>query len=231
MLNGSKVFVTNGPIADLLVVFATVDPNKGKRGVSAFIVESDTPGFNVTRKMDKMGLHTSPMAELIFEQCEVPEKNLLGKEGAGQALFTDALTWERSCILASAVGSMERLFEEAVRYAKTRKQFGEPIISYQLVGAKLVDMKLKLEGARSLLYQAAWKRGQGRSIFLDAALAKLTISENWVSIAQEALQIRGGYGYMQEFEVERDLRDAIGSRIYSGTSEIQRVIAASLIGV
>lgn len=231
ILNGSKTFVTNGPVADLLVVFATVDTRGGKGGVSAFLVETDSPGLSVARRLEKMGLHTSPMAEIFLQDCEVPAENLIGSEGAGQALFTDSMTWERGCILAPAVGAMDRLVRDSIRYAKARKQFGEPIINFQLVAAKLVDMRVRLESARHLLYQAAWNKSRGRSVFLDAALAKLTISENWVAVAQDALQIHGGYGYMKEYEIERDLRDALGSKIYSGTSEIQRVIAASLLGV
>lgn len=227
-LNGSKCFVTNGPIADVLVVFAKVKGNSDKQ-ISAFLVEKDTPGFTVTRTVEKMGLQTSPMAELHFDECEIPESNRLGNEGAGQALFAESMVWERGCILATAVGAIERLFHKSLEYAKSRKQFGDPIASFQLVSSKLVDMKLRLEAARSMLYQTAWKRQAGRSVYAEAALTKLSISENWVSVAQDALQIHGGYGYMKEFELERELRDAIGSRIYSGTSEIQRVIAGSLM--
>src|SRR5947199_10304337 len=141
ILNGSKIFVTNGPIADLLVVFATVDKTRGTDGLSAFLVEKNSPGMNVARKLEKMGLRTSPMAEVFFENCEVPEENLLGKEGSGSSQFTWAMTWERGCILASAVGSMQRLLERCVRYAKERKQFGQPIGKFQLVSSKIVDMK------------------------------------------------------------------------------------------
>jgi hypothetical protein len=231
VLNGSKVFVTNGTVADVALVFATVDPSKGREGVSAFLVEKERKGFSVSRKMEKMGLRTSPMAELFFDDCEVPAENRLGKEGAGSNLFTDSMTWERSCILASAVGSMQRLLEASIAYARERKQFGKPIGSFQLVASKIVDMKLRLETARSLLYQAAWMRSRGRSIFLEAALAKLHISESWVRCAEDAIQVHGGYGYMEELEIERELRDAIGSRLYSGTSEIQRTIIASLLGL
>jgi hypothetical protein len=231
VLNGSKVFVTNGTVADVVVVFATVDKAKGAQGVSAFLVERGFKGFGVGRKMEKMGLRTSPMAELFFDDCEVPAENRLGKEGAGSGLFTHSMTWERSCILASAVGSMQRLLEVSVAYARERRQFGKPIGSFQLVASKIVDMKLRLETARALLYQAAWQRSRGRSIFLEAALAKLHISESWVRCAEDALQIHGGYGYMEEYEIERELRDAIGSRLYSGTSEIQRTIVASLLGL
>jgi alkylation response protein AidB-like acyl-CoA dehydrogenase len=231
VLNGSKVFVTNGTVADVALVFATVDPAKGPQGVSAFLVEKERKGFSVSRKMEKMGMRTSPMAELFFDDCEVPVENRLGKEGAGPNLFTDSMTWERSCILASAVGSMQRLLEASIAYARERKQFGKPIGSFQLVATKIVDMKLRLETARALLYQAAWHRSRGRSIFLEAALAKLHISESWVRCAEDAIQVHGGYGYMEDLEIERELRDAIGSRLYSGTSEIQRTIIASLLGL
>jgi alkylation response protein AidB-like acyl-CoA dehydrogenase len=230
-LNGSKVFVTNGPVGDLFVVFASVDRSKGANGVSAFLVEKSFPGFKVGRKLEKMGLRTSPMAELFFEDCEVPVENRLGREGNGPTLFTHSMTWERSCILASAVGAMERLLEVSIRYARDRKQFGQSIGKFQLVATKIVDMKMRLEEARAALYRTAWLRGRGRSVFLEAALAKLTISENWVKCAEDALQIHGGYGYMSEFELERELRDALGSRLYSGTSEIQRNIVASLLGL
>jgi L-prolyl-PCP dehydrogenase len=231
VLNGSKVFVSNGPIADVCLVFATVDRSKGPNGVTGFLVETNTPGFQVSRTMDKMGLKTSPMAELFFDNCEVPVENRLGKEGAGKNLFTHSMTWERSCILASAVGSMQRLLDVSVRYAKDRKQFGQSIGKFQLIASKVVDMKIRLETARALLYKAAWLGSQGRSIFMEAAMAKLHISECWVECAQDAIQIHGGYGYMKEFEVERELRDAIGSKLYSGTSEIQRTIIGSLLGL
>jgi len=231
VLNGSKTFVSNGPVADLVVVFAVTDKDKGANGISVFIVEKGTKGFSVARHLEKMGLRTSPMAELFFEDCEVPEENRLGKEGAGKNLFTHSMTWERACILASAVGSMERLLEMSIRYARERKQFGQAIGKFQLVATKIVDMKLRLETARALLYRAAWLRSRGKSIFLEAAMAKLHISESWVATAQDALQVFGGYGYMQEYEVERELRDALGSRLYSGTSEIQRMIIAPLLGL
>jgi len=231
VLNGSKTFVSNGPIADLIIVFAVTDKQKGANGISVFVVPKGTKGFSVARELDKMGLKTSPRAELFFEDCEVPAENRLGKEGAGQTLFTHSMTWERGCILASAVGSMERLLEMSIRYARERKQFGQPIGKFQLVATKIVDMKLRLETARALLYHAAWLRSRGKSIFLEAAMAKLHISESWVATAQDALQVFGGYGYMQEYEVERELRDALGSRLYSGTSEIQRTIIAPLLGL
>jgi alkylation response protein AidB-like acyl-CoA dehydrogenase len=231
VLNGSKVFVTNGPIADVFIVYATVDRSKGPNGVTAFLVEKDFSGLSVGAHTQKMGLKTSPMCELYFDDCEVPEENRLGREGAGKNLFTDSMTWERSCILASAVGTMERILETCIRYANDRRQFGQPIGKFQLIASKIVDMKMRLETSRALLYKAGWMRSHGKSIFLEAAMAKLQISESWVQTAQDAIQIHGGYGYTAEYEMERELRDAVSSKLYSGTSEIQRLIIAPLLGL
>lgn len=231
ILNGSKTWVTNGPVADVVVAFATVDKGRGPNGITGFLIEKDMNGYEVGGKLRKMGIRTSPMSEVFFDDCEVPVENRLGREGAGKNLFTHSMTWERACILASAVGSMERLVETSVKYARRRKQFGQPIGKFQMVQSRVVDMKLRLEAARFALYHAAALRDAGKSIFLEAALAKLQISESWVQTAQDALQIHGGYGYMRESEIERELRDAMGSRIYSGTSEIQRTIIAALMGL
>ena len=231
LLTGNKVYITNGSVADLLVVYATVDPEKGANGISAFLVEKDAPGFQIVGEADKMGNRTSPMADVFLDGCEIPAENRLGGEGDGVSLFTHSMTWERACILASAVGSMDRLLETTIRYAKTREQFGQRIGKFQMLGSRIVDMKLRVETARSLLYRAAWLRDRGRSIYIDAALAKLHISESWVRCAEDAMHIHGGHGYMREAEIERELRDALGSRIYSGTSEIQRVLIASLLGL
>jgi alkylation response protein AidB-like acyl-CoA dehydrogenase len=229
ILNGSKIFVTNGPIADVVLVFASVDRTKGVAGISAFLVEKSSPGFSVARQIEKMGLRTSPMAELFFDGCEVPVENRIGNEGAGASLFTHSMSWERGCILASAVGSMQRMLESCIRYAKERRQFGRSIGSFQLVSSKIVDMKLRLETARYMLYYGAYQRSLGRGAVMEAALAKLHISESWVRSCEDAIQIHGGYGYMTEFEIERELRDSIASRLFSGTSEIQRSIIGSLL--
>ncbi len=229
ILNGSKTFITNGPVAGVIVTFATVDKSKGVPGISAFLVEKSFPGFSVASNLEKMGLRTSPTSELFFDECEVPETNLLGKEGYGSAVFTHAMTWERGCILASAVGSMQRLLEMCISYAKGRKQFGQPIAKFQLVASKIVDMKLRLETARYMLYHNAYQLSRGRTAIVEAALAKLHISECWVQCCEDAIQIHGGYGYMTEYEIERELRDAIASRLYSGTNEIQRNLIASLL--
>jgi alkylation response protein AidB-like acyl-CoA dehydrogenase len=229
ILNGSKIFVTNGPEADLIIAFATIDRSRGVAGISAFLVEKSFPGFSISRKLEKMGLRTSPLAELFLENCEVPEENRLGNEGAGSSLFTHSMAWERGCILASAIGSMQRLLDSCIRYAKQRKQFGKPIGKFQLVSSKIVDMKLRIETARYMLYHCAFRRSLGQSAIMETALAKLHISECWVKCCEDAIQIHGGYGYMTEYEVERELRDAIGSRLYSGTNEIQRNVIASLL--
>lgn len=229
VLRGSKTWSTNAPVADVLVVFATLDPALGARGVSAFLVEKGTPGFTISRRIEKMGVRTSPMAEIFLEECLVSAENRLGKEGAGVAIFSHSMEWERGFILASAIGAMERQLERCIRYARERQQFGKPIGKFQAISNKIVDMKLRLESARALLYQAAWKKQSGKAIYMEAAMVKLAISEAWVQNCLDAIQIHGGYGYSTEFELERELRDAVGSRIYSGTSEIQRQIIAQFL--
>ena len=231
MLNGTKMFVTNAPFCDLAVVFATVDPSKGIGGVTAFIVDKGIPGFTISRELDKMGLRTSPMGELIFQDCFLPESARLGKEGAGVSIFASSMEWERSSILASHVGAMERQLEECVRYARTRRQFGQPIGKFQAISNRIADMKVRLETARLLLYKVAWLKKSGKQAVMEAAVAKLYLSECFVQSSMDAIRIHGGYGYMTEFEVERDLRDSIGGTIYSGTSDIQRVIIARMMGL
>lgn len=231
ILNGGKTFVTNGPVADLYTVYATVDKARGQHGVTAFLVPKTAPGLVVGRKLDKMGLRTSPMSEIYFENCEVPAANRLGEEGGGSFLFTRSMTWERGCILASAIGSMQRMLERCIRYAKERKQFGQSIGKFQHISGKIVDMKLRLETCRLMLYHGAWLRAGGKSGFMEASLTKLHIADSWVKTCEDALQIHGGYGFMVEYEIERELRDAMGSKLYSGTSEMQRNLIASLLGL
>jgi alkylation response protein AidB-like acyl-CoA dehydrogenase len=231
VLNGSKTFITNAPVADLFIVFASADPAKGFSAISAFLVDAHTGGLSTGRPLHKMGLRTSPMSEVFFSDCEVPEENLLGPEGAGMAIFNSSMDWERSCILACAVGSMARQLERAVAYANERKQFGQPIGKFQAVSHRIVDMKLRLETSRLLLYRLGWLRSQGRTPAHEAALVKLWISEAFVRSSLDALQVHGGYGYMTEYEIEREVRDAIGGRLYSGTSDIQRNIIASHLGL
>lgn len=231
VLNGTKTFVTNAPEADIFLVFATVNRKLGFMGVTGFIIEKNLPGFRVGKAIEKMGLKTSPMAELIFEDCKLPEENRLGKEGSGAAVFNDSMEWERSCILASYLGGMERQLETCIKYVKERRQFNKPIGKFQSVANKIVDMKMRLETSRQILYKVAWlKKNQGQAV-MDAAIAKLYLSEAWVKSCLDAIQIHGGYGYTTEFELERDLRDSIGGTLYSGTSEIQRNIIAHELGL
>lgn len=231
VLNGGKTWVTNGSVCDVALVYASTDPSKGAAGISAFLVERGTPGFSTGNHIEKMGIRTSPMGDLYFDDCRVPVENRIGADGDGVTLFTHSMTWERSCILASAVGAMDRLLETTIRHAKTRKQFGQSIGKFQMVASRIVDMKLRVETARALLYRTAWQRDQGRNIFIESAMTKLHISESWVQVAQDAMHVQGGYGYMRESGIEREVRDAMGSRIYSGTSEIQRVLIASMLGL
>jgi alkylation response protein AidB-like acyl-CoA dehydrogenase len=231
ILNGSKLYITNAPVADVVIVFASLDPGKGFGGACAFLVEKGTPGFAVSRSQEKMGLRTSPMGEIVLTDCKVPSENLLGEEGAGLAIFNSSMEWERSCILSSAVGAMQRQLEACVRYARVRQQFGQPIGKFQSISNKIADMYLRLETARLLTYKVAWLKQEGKSAILEAAAAKVFTSEAWINSSLDAIQIHGAYGYMTESEIERDLRDSIASTIYSGTSEIQRMIIARSLGL
>jgi alkylation response protein AidB-like acyl-CoA dehydrogenase len=229
VLTGAKTFVSECPVADVFVVFATVDRTKGALGITGFIVERDTAGLRVGKPIEKMGLRTSPMAELILDECVVPVENRLGREGRGVQIFNDSMEWERGCIMASYLGTMQRQVEETAAYARDREQFGKPIADNQAIANKLVQMRMRLEAARLLLYRGAWLKQNGCAASAETAMAKLFLSESLVQSCLDAIQIRGGYGYMVDYEVERDLRDAIGGRLYSGTSEIQhRLIARSM---
>jgi alkylation response protein AidB-like acyl-CoA dehydrogenase len=178
-----------------------------------------------------MGLRSSPIGELVFDDVCVPHEAVLGGVGGGSAIFTSSMDWERICLFASHVGAMERLLEASVAYARTRNQFGQAIGKFQAVSHRLADMKVQLEAARLLVYRAAWRLEHARNASLDASIAKLFVSESLVQSALAAVQVHGGYGFMTEYEVERALRDAIGSTLYSGTSEMQRNIIARWLGL
>jgi len=233
VLNGTKLYITNAPVADVVLVFAVHPGTRASKvaGTSAFLVDRGTPGFSVTRSMEKMGLRTSPMGEIVLADCLVPAGNRLGPEGAGMAIFNSSMAWERSCILASALGAMQRQLEACVGHAKARRQFGQPIGKFQGVAGKVADMYLRLEAARLLIYRAAWLGQEGRTPLAEAAAAKLFTSEAWVHSSLDAIQVHGAYGYMKEGGIERDLRDAVAGTIYSGTSEIQRVILSRMLGL
>jgi alkylation response protein AidB-like acyl-CoA dehydrogenase len=230
-LNGAKTLVTNALDADLALVFAATAPEKGSWGISAFVVEKGTPGFSVGRHLEKMGMRAVRMGELVFEDCFVPECNRLGPEGIGMHLFNHAMEWERACILGSHTGAMERQLEEYVAYSRSRKQFGQAIGKFQSISNRIAEMKVRLETARLLLYKTAWLKKQGKPAQMEAAMAKLYLSEAFVQSSLDAIRIHGGYGYLREFEVERDLRDAIGGTLYSGPSDIQRNIIVRYLGL
>lgn len=230
ILNGTKMFITNGPIANVLVTMATVDRSKRAGGITAFIVENTFPGFSVGKHLDKMGMRSSPTSEIIFEDCEVPAENILGKEGQGFMVAMETLGWERSTMTAVSIGGFERLLEKCVQYAQERVQFGKPIGKFQEIQHKIADMKCALEIARLLIYKCAWQKSKGINDMVFNSITKLVISELAVKNALSAIQIHGGYGYMREFEVERGLRDSVLATIGGGTSEIQRsIIARSLL--
>lgn len=231
LLNGSKTFVSNATAADVFVVFATVNKSYGFMGITSFIIEKGFTGFKVGEPIDKLGLRTCPMAELYFDNCQVPVKNRLGKEGTGATIFNQSMEWERSCILGSYIGAMERQLEQCIQYVKTRKQFNKPIGKFQSISNKIADMKVRLETSRYILYKVAWGKKEHGNAEMDAAIAKLYLSEAWVKSCLDAIQIHGGYGYTTEYELERDLRDSIGGTIYSGTSEIQKNIIAHHLGL
>lgn len=231
-INGTKTFSSNGPVADLAVLYASTDPEKGYHGgVTAFLVDKGTPGFSTGQTFEKMGLRTAPIGELVCEDLFLPEEAVLGAVGGGTVLFNQSMEWERVCIAATHVGTMERLLERSIRYARTRQAFGQPIGKFQAVSHKLVDMKVRLEAARALTYRAASRLDRSRAVALDASLVKLFVSESLVQSALDGVQVLGGYGFMTEYEAERAVRDAVGSTLYSGTSEIQRNIVAGWLGL
>lgn len=231
VLNGTKTFVTNAPDADLFIVFATTDRALRFAGVCSFLVERDTPGVTVGQPLKKMGLKSAPMAELFLEDCEVDAGQLLGGPGAGMAVFNASMQWERGCILAGSVGTMQRQLERCIAYARERRQFDQPIGGFQAVAHRIVDMKVRLETARLLLYRFAALTDRGEATPLDSALTKLYLSESFLESSLDGLQVHGGYGYMSEYDFEQEVRDAVGGRIYSGTSEIQRNLIARQLGL
>lgn len=224
VLNGSKVFITNGGEADTYIVFAATDPSKGSRGVSAFIVEKDTPGLVIGKDEHKMGLNGSRTVQLIFEDMKVPVENLLGQEGEGFKIAMANLEVGRIGIAAQALGIAEAAFDYSTTYAKERVQFGKPIAAQQGIGFKLADMATAVEGSKLLVYRAANLRSNNISCAKEASMAKLFTSKTAVEVSTEAIQVYGGYGYTKEYPVERLFRDAKVTEIYEGTSEIQRMV-------
>ena len=230
IINGSKTFITSGPKAGIIIVFAVTDKAAGPKGLSAFIVESSMKGYKVGSIFEKLGIHASLTSELIFEDMEVPKENLLGAEGDGFKIALATLDGGRIGIAAQAVGIAQAALDESINYAKQRQQFGKPIASFQAIQWMIADMATRIEAARYLVYNAAYKKDKGERISKEAAMAKLFASETAMDAVIKAVQIHGGYGYTKEYTVERLFRDAKITEIYEGTSEVQRmVISGSLL--
>ncbi|WP_123053896.1 acyl-CoA dehydrogenase [Clostridium sp. JN-1] len=226
VLNGTKIFITNGGYADTYIVTAMTDQSKGLKGISAFIVEKGTPGFSFGKKENKMGIRASSTTELIFQECRIPKENLLKKEGDGFKIAMKCLDGGRISIAAEALGLAQAALDEAVRYANERQQFNKPIASFQAIQWMIADMATRVECARMLVYHAAWLKDNNKPYGKESAMAKLYASETASFCANKAVQIHGGYGYMKEYKVERLLRDSRITEIYEGTSEAQRMVIA-----
>ncbi len=232
LLNGTKVFITNGPIADVLIVYAKTRPEAGSRGITAFIFETKTPGFAVARKLQKLGMHGSPTGELVFEDAFVPQENVLGKVNEGYKVVMSGLDLERAYYAVSMVGGIEAALEQSLKYAKERYQFGQPIANFQLVQAKLADMYTDLEAARLMAHRCMWLAQQGQRVSKEAAAALLFCARAAMRAADQNLQIHGGWGYLTDFEAERMWRNAKLGEIGAGTNEIrQLLIARELLGM
>lgn len=226
ILNGSKIFITNGGVADTFIVFAMTDKSKGTKGISAFIIEKGFTGFSIGKKEDKLGIRASSTTELIFENCIVPKENLIGREGKGFGIAMKTLDGGRIGIAAQALGIAEGALEEAIKYMKERKQFGRPISAFQGLQWMVAEMSTKIEAARFLVYKAAWLKENKQPYSIDAARAKLYAAEVAMDVTTKAVQLFGGYGYTKEYPVERMMRDAKITEIYEGTSEVQKMVIA-----
>jgi butyryl-CoA dehydrogenase len=229
VLNGSKIFITNGGIADTYIVFALTDPSSRQRGTSAFIVEKDFEGFSVGKKEKKLGIRSSPTTEIVFEECRVPKENLLGKEGEGFKIAMMTLDGGRNGIAAQAVGIAQGALDASVDYAKEREQFGKPIAANQGISFKIADMATSIEASRLLTYQAAWLESEGLPYGKESAMSKLMAGDTAMKVTTEAVQIFGGYGYTKDYPVERYMRDAKITQIYEGTQEIQRLVISRMV--
>jgi alkylation response protein AidB-like acyl-CoA dehydrogenase len=231
ILDGTKCFITNAPVADLFLVYATTARGRGLFGISAFLVPRDTAGLRVVPEHGKMGLRTSTWGTVYLDECRVPESARVGPEGSGASLFGESMIWERGCLFAYYVGAMERSLERCVEHARSRSQFGRPIGHFQSVSNRIVDMKLRLETSRLLLHHAGELHRQGQRCDLAVALSKLWISEAALQSGLDAVQIFGGAGMVSDTGVDALLRDAVPARIVSGTSEVQRSVIARMLGL
>ena len=231
VLNGKKAFCTSGPVADVITVYAKAEEEAGATGITAFLVPTDTPGVTVGDPIPKMGLNTSPIGELEFDNCRVPAGNVIGRVGAGFFILEHVMTWEILAIFIMMVGEMQHRFERCLDYAKKRKQFGVPIGANQYIAGYIVDQKIGLENSRKHLYDTAARFAKKRSVIAEISMCKLVTSEANLRSALQAVQIFGGKGYMRDTGLEKDLRAAVGAPIYSGTNETQRVRLASMLGL
>ncbi|HWH32054.1 MAG TPA: acyl-CoA dehydrogenase family protein [Egibacteraceae bacterium] len=231
VLNGTKTFITNGPICDVFTVVVRTNPDSGPgQGMTAFIVDRDTPGLSVGKHLDKMGNRSSPTSEMIMEDVRVPDSQRLGDEGTALwKVAFECFDWERTVMIASGIGGMQASLERCVSYAKEREAFGKPIGNFQAIGHKLAEMKIRLETARLALRHAAWLKDQGKPHMVEASIAKAYVAECAIKNAEEAIQIFGGWGYIKEFPVERGWRDAKLSSIGGGTTEIQKLIISRVL--
>ena len=229
ILNGSKIFITNGGVAETFIIFAMTDKSQGTKGISAFIVEKAFKGFSVGKHENKMGIRASSTTELVMEDCIVPKENLIGRESKGFGIAMKTLDGGRIGIAAQALGIAEGAFEEAVAYMKERKQFGKPLSAFQGLQWYIAEMDVKIEAAKYLVYKAACKKQAGQPYSLEAARAKLFAADVAMEVTTKAVQIFGGYGYTKEYPVERMMRDAKITEIYEGTSEVQKMVIAGSI--
>jgi butyryl-CoA dehydrogenase len=229
VLNGSKIFITNGGIADIYIVFAITDSSSKHKGTTAFIIEKDFKGFSVGKKESKLGIRSSPTTEIIFEECKVPKENVLGEIGEGFKIAMMTLDGGRNGIAAQAVGIAQGALDAAVAYAKEREQFGKPIAAQQGISFKLADMATNIEAARLLTYQAAWLESVGLPYGKESAMSKLFAGDTAMKVTTEAVQVFGGYGYTKDYPVERYMRDAKITQIYEGTQEIQRLVISRML--
>jgi alkylation response protein AidB-like acyl-CoA dehydrogenase len=231
VLNGQKCFISLGPVADVFLVYARTSPGAGPFGISVFVVDRDTPGFECGPPIDKMGLRTSPLGNLTFTDCVVPASNLVGRAGKGFLVLDYVMKWEILCSFAITLGAAQHRLGRCIDFARTRTQFGAPIACCQMIASKIVDMKIGIETARRWLFDTAEKFQAGEDVMVDVAIAKVLASQANLNSAADAVQIFGGRGYMTEHGIEKDLRDATGGTIYSGTTEVQRDKIARMLGV
>jgi alkylation response protein AidB-like acyl-CoA dehydrogenase len=231
ILDGKKIWITSGPLADVITVYAKLDTGEGAAAITAFMVPTDTPGFHVGEPIEKLGLNTCPFCELEFRDCRVPKESILGRPGAGFFILEHVMNYEILCIFMMMVGEMQDRMERCIKHAKSRQAFGRPIGSNQYVAGKIVDQKIGLENSRKHLYDTATRFAKGRSVTTEISMAKLVTSEANVASALSAVQLFGARGYTREYGLEKGLRDAIGAPIYSGTNETQRVRIASMLGL